>query len=232
MSNSDTWGDFAKRFRALPDPLRTLRADWHYRSAGNLVDPWQLTGGASLELRTQFDALARRAASHLPTQSSSNLLFAWLDALKAQSIYFEYGASGIERNADGSEAAHHMTGSVGRVCEASASYCDVLEAEALQKELAAQSTQQTPQLSAEGRASASTRARIDQFLTNLNNNTSRKVRRKDIWIVAGYKSATDFERFQNERPDCNQKAIENFNRVLGMSSEDFLRILDKKLKGK
>jgi hypothetical protein len=54
-----------------------------------------------------------------------------------------------------------------------------------------------------------------------------KVKRKDIWLVAGYKDPTEFERFQRG-DNRNQSATSTFNRVLGMEPQDFLKLLKHK----
>jgi hypothetical protein len=72
---------------------------------------------------------------------------------------------------------------------------------------------------------AGQRERIDNFIVEMSKH-GLKVKRKDIWRVAGYKNPTEFERFQ--RGDGrNKSASSAFNRVLGLSSEDFSRLIKK-----
>src|ERR1035437_2458088 len=74
---------------------------------------------------------------------------------------------------------------------------------------------------------ATRRALIDAFIAKLAE-TGRKVTRKDVWTVAGYKSRTEFERFQRGDKRTTRAASLNFNRVLGMTPEHFIRALEKK----
>jgi len=70
------------------------------------------------------------------------------------------------------------------------------------------------------------RSAIDAFISKLAV-AGRKITRKNIWTVAGYTNATEFERFQ--RGDTrNQSAAAAFKRVLNMKPENFIGSLDKK----
>jgi len=55
----------------------------------------------------------------------------------------------------------------------------------------------------------------------------RKIRRKDIWLVAGYTERTEFERFQRNDEDTTKAAKRNFARVLNMSPKAFIEALDE-----
>jgi hypothetical protein len=52
-----------------------------------------------------------------------------------------------------------------------------------------------------------------------------KITRKDIWTVAGYTDATEFERFQRDDLRGNKSAASAFNRVLSMKPEEFIKLL-------
>ena len=71
----------------------------------------------------------------------------------------------------------------------------------------------------------SNRERIEKFILRMAA-SGLKVKRKDIWRVAGYNDPTEFERFQrgNER---NKAATLNFNRILNLEPEDFRKQLVK-----
>jgi hypothetical protein len=71
------------------------------------------------------------------------------------------------------------------------------------------------------------RAAVDNFIAKLAD-AGRKITRKDIWTVAGYKNPTEFERFQRADRRTTESAIANFNRVLRMKPEEFLRAIQKK----
>ena len=68
---------------------------------------------------------------------------------------------------------------------------------------------------------------MDGFIANLLE-AGRKITRKEIWTVAGYKDATEFERFQRGDNRSTQSAIAVFTRVLNMKPADFIKVLDKK----
>jgi hypothetical protein len=53
-----------------------------------------------------------------------------------------------------------------------------------------------------------------------------KIKRKDIWQVAGYEDRTEFERFQRGE-ERNRAASMNFNRILNLESADFRKLLAK-----
>lgn len=74
------------------------------------------------------------------------------------------------------------------------------------------------------------RAAVDRFIERVSK--VRKIRKKDIWTVAGYKNRTEFERFQRKDPKATKSGIENFTRVLAMTPEAFIEALDKKLSPK
>jgi hypothetical protein len=71
------------------------------------------------------------------------------------------------------------------------------------------------------------REAIDVFMSKVAE-SGRKIRRKDIWIVAGYKDRTEFERFQRGSVRTTRSAIDIFNRVLAMEPENFIRTLDRR----
>jgi hypothetical protein len=71
----------------------------------------------------------------------------------------------------------------------------------------------------------SNRERIDKFILKMAQ-AGAKVKRKDIWLVAGYKDATEFERFQRG-DDHNRKAVSELTRILALEPEDFLELQKK-----
>ena len=72
------------------------------------------------------------------------------------------------------------------------------------------------------------RAAIDGFMAAVAEKTGRKITRKDIWTVAGYKDPTEFERFQRDNPRTTKSATIAFNRILRMTPANFVEMLDKK----
>jgi hypothetical protein len=72
------------------------------------------------------------------------------------------------------------------------------------------------------------RTLVDNFIAAVLKSTGRKINRKDIWIVAGYSDATEFQRFQRHDTRTTSSAVANFSRVLNMDPETFLKVLDRK----
>lgn len=134
MATSDFWRDLAVEFRAL-DPKGIVFARWDCIIKSGRPWQWQLVGG-NPGLHSRFEALARRAASEMPNPEFSDLLISWLEAIRKTSfdLFPNYY---IEVNEDGSEGAHHETGLVKEICEASATLCSTLESEARQSEFEA-----------------------------------------------------------------------------------------------
>ena len=156
MADSAFWRDLASQFQALHDFHGTLRFDWHYQIGSGAVGRWEPAGSASGSIRSQFESLARRAAVEIPNKETSDLLIAWLEALRQDRSNFSLGPYFIEKNEDGSEGAHHLTGSIYDVCEASANFCRALEGRALQAEF--EETQRKADIEA---AQPITNARLD-----------------------------------------------------------------------
>lgn len=71
------------------------------------------------------------------------------------------------------------------------------------------------------------RAAIDAFIARLER-AGWKITRKDIWMSAGYKDATEFQRFQRGDAKATKSAVSNFSRILTMAPDDFIRLLKKK----
>jgi DNA-binding transcriptional regulator YiaG len=136
MANSKFWRNLAKAFRALQANSR-MRAEWLY-IVGKEPKEWTLDDAPRMA-RIRFEALARRGAAALSDADVSDLLVAWFEALLlASSIAkFRTERSGNEQNTDGTGVAHHRSGIIWRVCEASAIYCEELEGRAREAELRA-----------------------------------------------------------------------------------------------
>jgi len=84
----------------------------------------------------------------------------------------------------------------------------------------------TVQSAKERDAVQTVRARVDAFIGNVFQMKARRITRTDIWRVAGYTEATQFERFQRNK---NQSAgsVARFERVLRMNPTEFLERLDR-----
>jgi len=70
---------------------------------------------------------------------------------------------------------------------------------------------------------------VDTYIEKvLAHNGGERITRKNIWMVAGYRDATEFERFQRGDPKTTEAAKAAFKRVLGMKPEAFIELLRKK----
>jgi hypothetical protein len=131
MADSQFWRDMEARFRAIPDPTGDLRADWNYVIGSGGPGTWRLAAGLSPSVRVRFEALARLAGVAIDNPAISDPLIAWLHALRLASPDYRPDLYYVEMQ-DGTEGAHHLTGTVRRVCEASADQCCVLESRAME----------------------------------------------------------------------------------------------------
>jgi hypothetical protein len=133
MTDSEFWRDPSSHFRSLIhgvfDPVS---ASWQYRAKSGVAGDWRLQGDASPRL--QFEALARRGASKLTNDEGSDLLIAWLEALRKDGTDFHFGPTSTELTDDGSPGTTWIFGDIHGLCEASANYCKKLESAALQAE--------------------------------------------------------------------------------------------------
>lgn len=75
------------------------------------------------------------------------------------------------------------------------------------------------------------KAAIGAFIVKVTD-AKRKITRKDISTVAGYKTTTDFERFQRRDRRRSKNAEDRFTRVLNMNPDDFIQSLEAKQKRK
>jgi hypothetical protein len=123
MAGPQFWREMESRFRALPDPTRSLRADWHYIIGSGKPGDWRLTGGVGKSVRVRFEALARQAGAAIDDPGSPDTLVSWLELLKGVGTNFDFGPYGIELHEDGTEGSHHLIGTLSHVCESSADYC-------------------------------------------------------------------------------------------------------------
>jgi hypothetical protein len=60
----------------------------------------------------------------------------------------------------------------------------------------------------------SRRAAVDDYIRKVREKTGKKISRADIWRAAGYTEATEFERWQGNKPKQSKGANERFIRVL------------------
>src|ERR1700722_3587019 len=81
MADSSFWRNLAEKFSGLALILAALRADYYY-TLGSGCAEWKLRGAQGGSV-IHFETLARRGASALPGADGSELLQAWLEALKS-----------------------------------------------------------------------------------------------------------------------------------------------------
>lgn len=249
MADSQYWRDMEARFRALPDPFVFLRADWHYIVGSGGPGEWRLCGGATASVHMRFEALAKQAGFHAKNPVSCDPLVCWLDLLRLESPNFDlhpYGAMALD--ADGQVVAHLSSGSIFRLCEASADLCAKLEGRefALQTERlraeavstrAATPTATGTDLAQSSQAngadagnsnSGDRRAAVDAFILKCKQGTSMRVIRTHIWKAVGHSSARQFQYWQASDPKATALDDQNFHRILAMSPTDFEALLKKR----
>jgi hypothetical protein len=73
--------------------------------------------------------------------------------------------------------------------------------------------------------SQSSRARVDAFIERVLAETQRQITRKDIWRVAGYEDATQFQRFERDNR-VTHGSRRKFDGILRLSPSEFLKRLD------
>lgn len=111
-----------------------LRADGHYTVGSGEAWRWQLAGGAGEFTRETFETLARRGAFESAPAGTTDLLVAWLEAIRKEHINFRSDQIATEVNGEGRDGLQYVLGTIDRVCEASAILCRKLEARAIQAE--------------------------------------------------------------------------------------------------
>src|ERR1017187_3613459 len=101
MESSEFWRNLASQLQGLHDLHGALRYDWLNSGA-----VWKFAGSASGSIRRRFEALAMRGESATASAGTTDLLIAWLEALRIEGYGLKSG----------------KTGSIYDVCEASANY--------------------------------------------------------------------------------------------------------------
>ena len=83
-------------------------------------------------MQVDYIALARRGGAKAHPKMDS--FDGWLEALRSQQLKAEVNGTSLETNLDGPLVAHHYSGSIMRVCQASCDLCKILESCALETE--------------------------------------------------------------------------------------------------
>jgi len=133
MADSAFWRDLAAQFLLIPH-YGMLRADGSYIIGSGEPWNWHFAGGSGVFVESAFETLARRGAAEIASAGTPDLLVFWLEELRKGN--FNFRSSGIAREiqTDGTDGRQYMTGSIFALCEASATFCKKLEAQAVQAE--------------------------------------------------------------------------------------------------
>ena len=146
MYDTKFWRDLEGRFRAVPDPDRTMYAAWHSKGGSH----WRIGGGLDERARNEFKAVAKMAALALDHPPGPGAWCGWLETLKLKTTDPEdvQRAEGTPEGpgvpkAGGVRKARTRSApivtpyemvTIRGVCDASARYCIILQAEALEAE--------------------------------------------------------------------------------------------------
>src|SRR5580658_1422661 len=134
IATSGFWRDLTEKYCILQAAHSMLRADRDYIVGSGEPAKWTVVGAGSSSATLQFEILAKRGAVVLPHARGSDLLCVWLEAVSRESVNFKWDdREGIEVDA-GNEGLHHLTGTIWRLCEASANYCREMEGKTLEAE--------------------------------------------------------------------------------------------------
>jgi hypothetical protein len=206
---------------------------------------WILTGAGGENFRARFEALAARAGAMLdggdsPFESWLCFLLIGLDKSKSPLLLYEGDGGGrIENVCEASSTICARLETL-TLCGKPRSISGTLSPQLLKHMEPNQfndprlSGSVADEITKNDRSGASPscrkaatvesgpRAKIDAFILRLKD-LGHRVNRKDIWLVAGYRDRTEFERFQRGDKRTTISATRNFGRVLEMQPEDFIR---------
>ena len=130
LTNSAFWWDLETRFRELqPDDGDGLRAEWD-----SMGRQWQLRGTPGADVSQRFDQNAEYAAKVGFNRRSAKSSHIWLELLKRETHAFHVEGKIDTRRKD-EKMRHSKYGSIQRVCEVSATYCQRLGNESHAEEL-------------------------------------------------------------------------------------------------
>ncbi len=73
----------------------------------------------------------------------------------------------------------------------------------------------TKQRASNGKARNNNKAAVDEYIAEVFEKTGKKITKKDIWVLAGYGTRTEFERWQrNDRKRRNPSAASKFSKII------------------
>jgi len=71
-------------------------------------------------------------------------------------------------------------------------------------------------------------ALVDAFIQRVHRETGTHIKKVHIWRAAGYSEPSEFHRFQRNDPKTSAKGTERFKTILGMESQAFLKLRQRK----
>jgi len=103
MASSQFWQELARQFELIPDQ-GMLRADGQYTVGSGGPWSWHLAWRGSEFVRNTFETLASRCAFEIAPPGTTDLMIAWLEAIRQRGINFHpAGQVATEVNIDGSK---------------------------------------------------------------------------------------------------------------------------------
>jgi hypothetical protein len=84
----------------------------------------------------------------------------------------------------------------------------------------------TPKNGTSTKDSDTPRERVEAFMNKMQEH-GNPITKSDIWRVAGYHDATEFERFQRGDDRTTAGSRSKFDRILGLDAQDFMKRLEK-----
>jgi hypothetical protein len=123
MADPAFWRELAATFLQIPGH-DMIRADGQYTVGSREAWTWRLAGSLNDFIRNTFESLATRGAFEIAPIGTTDLVNAWLEAIREEHINFRSDLTSPE----------FLFGTIYGVCEASATLCRILEKRAIQAE--------------------------------------------------------------------------------------------------
>ena len=231
-----SWRELEDRFRKLQPAQKGGCAHWNSKQFGDPPVNWYFSDWHDARAESNFKWTAEHAALKLAHHGGPNAVFFWLDLLREHSP--NYRKRGVLATREDGLEEHIDTGTIYRVCEASADYCIKLDNDDLAANHAGSSSVPTVSLiGILGNDAQPRTAMIKAFLDTCNSGPASdpKVIKSHIWRVVGHKHPRQFQYWQagTDRIPGNTRGAtdeddRNFRRILAMSRENFRALLRQK----
>jgi DNA-binding XRE family transcriptional regulator len=141
MDEIAEWRALRREFSELHERINYLEAIW-YPPSWNSAEPWMITRTNDDHLKSQFRALAERAAVLMGHSGGPGSLFAWLDYLKEANPRFHFVRHELSR--DDGTIESDRSGVIINICAASMECCYRLETLAIAHEKCIQNSRNVP----------------------------------------------------------------------------------------